>query len=98
MYRRGRCLRRHTLGTSVEFKKNTSMGTPRLVVAKILNHVETGVTAVYDGHSYDREQREALDAWAIRLSEILHRASKHEPKTLLARLRNRPVRATRAGS
>src|SRR4029077_7990940 len=31
-------------------------GVPRLVVSKILNHVETGVTAVYDRHSYDREK------------------------------------------
>ena len=28
-------------------------GVPRLVVSKILNHVETGVTAVYDRHGYD---------------------------------------------
>ena len=62
---RGHDLRR----TAASFM--TSMGTPRLVVAKILNHVETGVTAVYDRHSYDREKREALDAWSIRLSEIL---------------------------
>ena len=47
------------------------MGVPRLVVAKVLNHVETGVTAVYDRHSYDREKREALEAWAARLLEIL---------------------------
>ena len=49
----------------------TSMGTPRLVVAKILNHVETSVTAVYDRHSYDREKREALDAWAHQLEGII---------------------------
>ena len=36
-------------------------GVPRLVVSKILNHVETGVTAVYDRHSYDGEKRAALD-------------------------------------
>ncbi len=36
-------------------------GVPRLVVSKILNHVETGVTAVYDRHSYDPEKRAALD-------------------------------------
>jgi len=41
-----------------------SIGVPRLTVAKILNHAEQGVTAVYDRHSYDREKREALDAWA----------------------------------
>ena len=38
----------------------TSMGISRLTVGKLLNHVETGVTAVYDRHSYDREKR---DAW-----------------------------------
>lgn len=50
----------------------TSMGFDRLkYVAKILNHVETGVTRVYDRHSYDAEKREALDAWAERLKVIL---------------------------
>ena len=48
-----------------------SMGTPRFVIARILNHVETGVTAVYDRHSYDREKREALDAWGRRLEDIV---------------------------
>ncbi len=48
-----------------------SIGVPRLVIAKILNHVERGVTAVYDRYSYDREKREALETWARRLDEIL---------------------------
>lgn len=39
------------------------MGIPRLVVSKILNHVESGVTAIYDRHSYDAEKREALAKW-----------------------------------
>ena len=38
-----------------------------LVVGKILNHVEPGVTKVYDRHSYDREKREALETWSKRL-------------------------------
>lgn len=46
-------------------------GVPRLVVSKILNHVETGVTAVYDRHSYDAEKRSALDAWGARLDQII---------------------------
>jgi hypothetical protein len=33
----------------------------------MLNHVEPGVTAVYDRHSYDKEKREALEAWSHRL-------------------------------
>lgn len=48
----------------------TSMGIPRLVVSKILNHAESGVTAVYDRHSYDHDKWEALGAWGHRLEEI----------------------------
>jgi hypothetical protein len=44
---------------------------PRLVVSKILNHVETGVTAVYDRHGYDLEKRAALDFWGKRLEQMV---------------------------
>ena len=47
------------------------MGIPRLTISKILNHVEPGVTAVYDRHSYDQEKQEALNAWGTRLSRIV---------------------------
>jgi integrase len=46
-------------------------GVARLVVSKILNHVETGVTAVYDRHGYDLEKRAALDFWGKRLDQIV---------------------------
>ncbi len=49
----------------------TGMGVPRLTVSKILNHRESGITAVYDRHSYDQEKRRALDLWADKLSKIL---------------------------
>jgi integrase len=49
----------------------TSMGVSRLVVSKLLNHAEPGVTAVYDRHSYDSEKRDALEAWGRRLQEIV---------------------------
>jgi len=49
----------------------TSMGIARLVVSKILNHAESGVTAVYDRHSYDNEKRQALNAWSAHLRQIL---------------------------
>jgi len=52
----------------------TSMGIPRLTVKKILNHVESDITAVYDRHSYDAEKREALEAWAKRLMKIVSEA------------------------
>jgi len=49
----------------------TGAGIPRLVVGKILNHVEPGVTKVYDRHSYDKEKREALEQWSKRLQMIV---------------------------
>lgn len=49
----------------------TGCGTSRLLVSKILNHVELGVTAVYDRHSYDAEKRTALEAWDRALASIL---------------------------
>ncbi len=48
-----------------------SLGINRLVIAKILNHVENSVTAIYDRHSYDKEKRHALVAWAAHLEGIL---------------------------
>ena len=47
------------------------MGVPRLVIGKILNHVETGVTKVYDRYSYDKEKQEALNTWGARLAVII---------------------------
>ena len=49
----------------------TASGIQRLTVAKVLNHVETGVTAVYDRHSYDKEKRQALETWERKLRGIL---------------------------
>ena len=53
-----------------------SAGVSRLVIAKVLNHVETGVTAVYDRHSYDAEKRAALDLWGRELQRILRKKRK----------------------
>lgn len=48
----------------------TSAGVSRLVVGKILNHIEPGVTAVYDRHGYDGEKRQALETWEARLRAV----------------------------
>ena len=58
-----------------------SMGFSRLVIAKILNHAERGVTAVYDRHSYDSEKREALTAWGLKVAEL----EKGKPKLKVVR-------------
>ena len=60
----------------------TSMGLPRLTVKKILNHVETDVTATYDRHSYDQEKSHALNAWGERLHEILSKKSVSDGKVV----------------
>lgn len=49
----------------------TGMGISRLVVSRILNHVESGITAVYDRHSYDQEKQQAMNAWGRKLSSII---------------------------
>ena len=59
----------------------TAMGISRLTVAKLLNHVESGVTSVYDRHSYDQEKKQALDAWSAKLETILH--GKQEDTTVV---------------
>lgn len=48
-----------------------SLGVGNHVISKILNHVEPGVTAVYNRHSYDAEKREALEIWERKLLEIV---------------------------
>jgi integrase len=58
-------------------------GVPRLVVSKILNHVETGVTSVYDRHGYDAEKRAALDFWGKRVEAII--ANNRDAKILTFR-------------
>ena len=60
-------------------------GVPRLVVSKILNHAETGVTAVYDRHGDDLEKRAALDFWRKRVEAII--ANKRDAKVLTFRPR-----------
>jgi len=51
----------------------TGAGVPRLVVQKILNHAERGITAVYDRHSYDQEKRKALELWARTLVKLVEK-------------------------
>jgi integrase len=47
------------------------LGTPRLVIEKILNHSDGGVTAIYDRNSYDKEKKEAMKQWAGKLASII---------------------------
>lgn len=49
----------------------TEMEISRLVVSKILNHVDSRITAIYDRHSYDAEKRNALEAWGKKLGQLI---------------------------
>lgn len=52
----------------------TGIGIPRLVVSKILNHAEQGVTAIYDKHSYDKEKQDALLRWGRKVAALVAKA------------------------
>ena len=58
---------------------------PRLVVSKILNHVDSGVTAVYDRHSYDAENRAALEVWGRHVEAIVRGERNSKGVTFAAR-------------
>jgi hypothetical protein len=47
----------------------TSLGVSRLVVAKIVNHVESRITAAYNRHGYDVEKRTGLGALCKLIAE-----------------------------
>jgi integrase len=50
----------------------TRMKVSRVVVGKILNHAEQGVTgAHYDVYAYDDEKARALDAWARKVHQVV---------------------------
>ena len=56
--------------TAESASRLTGLGVSRLVVSKNLNHVESGITAVYDRHSYDPEKRHALDLWGSYVERV----------------------------
>jgi hypothetical protein len=73
------------VGKLVPDREHSKVEFPGLVVSKILNHVETGVTAAYDRHSYDQDERAALDFWGKRVEAII--ANKRDAKVLSFRPR-----------
>lgn len=66
----------HDIRRTVATFLTSELGVSRFVVSKILNHVEQGVTKVYDRASYDSDKRLALEHWAVRLDEILARRAR----------------------
>jgi integrase len=56
---------RRTVGTGL-----ARLGCPRVVQDRVLNHVDSSVSAIYDVHEYDAEAREWLQKWADHLDRV----------------------------
>ncbi len=71
---------RRTMATQMR-----SLGIDRLVVSKLLNHAESGITKTYDRYAADPEKAAAMERWADRLREII--SGKKSEKVFLLRPR-----------
>jgi integrase len=54
----------HDLRRTAATRMTGELKIPRFTVARVLNHLEPGVTGVYDRYAYDDEKRDALTRWA----------------------------------
>ena len=50
-----------------------TVGIPEHVAEVTIGHVRRGIAAVYDQHRYDKEKRQAIEAWERRLEKIASR-------------------------
>ena len=53
----------HDLRRTAATRMTGELKVPRFTVGRILNHIEPGVTGVYDRYAYDDEKRDALVRW-----------------------------------
>ena len=58
--------RRHTAASLL-----AGSGASPFTVERVLNHALQRVQRIYNCHSYDAEEKQALDAWAWQLGRIL---------------------------
>jgi len=79
-YRRGRAAINARAGTNVtshDLRRTAATlmvskaGVPREIVARVLNHTDRDVTAIYVQASYDEAKREAWDAWCAFLTKTI---------------------------
>jgi len=57
---------RHKVGTGL-----AALGVPCLVISRVPNHKEGGVTSIGDRHGYFNEELAALELWDRRLDQVL---------------------------
>jgi integrase len=70
---------RRTMATQMR-----SIGIDRLIVSKLLNHAESGITKTYDRYAADPEKAVAMERWSDKLKEIIS-GEKSERVVLLHR-------------
>lgn len=68
----------------------TQSGVDRFVVARVLGHSDTSVTAVYDRYQYDAERREAVIRLALRLRSIVRNSRSSRRRSRAPTSRKRP--------
>lgn len=68
----------HDIRRTVASRLASMSGIDRLVISKVLNHAESGVTKVYDRYSYDREKQLAMDRWSSELGLILSKVGQEQ--------------------
>jgi hypothetical protein len=49
----------------------SKLGVDRFLLQRIVNHTDSGVTAVYDRYSHLEEKRDALQKWVDKLDDIV---------------------------
>lgn len=65
----------------------SALGVLPLVAELVIGHKQTGIQAVYDLHTYDREKRAALDLWQNKLLEIVGSSAPPSKKIIAFRSR-----------
>ena len=61
------------------------LGTDRIIISKVLNHAEGGVTGIYDRHAYEAQKRHALEAWGKYLIATISNEAQNNVLQLRAR-------------
>jgi integrase len=74
---------RRTMATQMR-----SLGVDRLVVSKLLNHAESGITKTYDRYAADPEKAAAMERWSDKLKEII---SGEKPEKVVLLHKKEPV-------
>lgn len=75
----------HDLRRTAATRMTGELKVPRFTVGRVLNHLEPGVTGVYDRYAYDEEKRDALGRWARLVVERIVGGERQSSQVLVFR-------------